>query len=77
MLSDQVAKDAQGQALGCYQAVQAAAMGISPLSVGFAVGTYPELAAWGGAAAMAIAILAMWRQGHRRAQLNTFIGPNV
>lgn len=60
IVSDRADKDIQGEVLGVYNAIQAAAMGISPLIVGSAVGAYPPLAAWGGAFAMFSAGLAFW-----------------
>lgn len=45
----------QGEVLGVYQSVGAAAMGLSPLLAGPLIGAFPALAAWGGAACFALA----------------------
>lgn len=60
IVSNRADSETQGEVLGVYQAVQAAAMGLSPLIVGSAVGTYPALAALGGAVAMVGAGIACW-----------------
>lgn len=49
IVSDKASSESQGEVLGVYQSVGAAAMGLSPLFVGSAIGAYPALAAWGGA----------------------------
>lgn len=51
----------QGGILGVYQSVCAAAMGLSPLIVGFAVGAYPSLTAWVGALCFLFASLGFWK----------------
>ncbi len=49
IISNGTCSKSQGGILGVYQSVCAAAMGLSPLVVGSAVGAYPSLTAWGGA----------------------------
>lgn len=61
IVSNRASADHQGEILGAYQAVQAAAMGLTPLLVGSAVGMYPVLTIWGGACAMLIASFAFMR----------------
>lgn len=55
MVSDRADKDVQGEVLGVFHSVQAGAMALSPLLAGSLVGAMPVLAAWGGAATMALA----------------------
>lgn len=50
--SNKASDDQQGEVMGAFNAVHAAAMGLSPLFMGSAVGIYPELAPLGGAAAL-------------------------
>jgi DHA1 family tetracycline resistance protein-like MFS transporter len=49
IISNGTSSESQGGILGVYQSVCAAAMGLSPLLVGSAVGVYPSFTAWGGA----------------------------
>lgn len=49
IVSNKASNETQGEVLGAYQSVGAAAMGLSPLFVGSAIGAYPSLTAWGGA----------------------------
>lgn len=58
MVSNQVGKGNQGEALGVYQSVIGMAMGISPLLGGAIVGAYPELILIGGGLTMFLASLA-------------------
>lgn len=60
LVSDNTDKEHQGEAMGIFNAFQAAAMGICPLVAGAAVGTYPALTAWGGAVTMGLASIAFW-----------------
>lgn len=60
IVSNRTSSESQGEVLGVYQSVGAAALGLSPLLVGFAVGAYPSLVAWGGAASLALASLGFW-----------------
>lgn len=61
IVSNRASSEHQGEILGAYQAVQAAAMGLTPLLVGSAVGVYPSLTIWGGATAMIVAGIAFTR----------------
>lgn len=58
IVSNRTSRDSQGEVLGVYQSVGAAAMGLSPLFVGSAIGAYPALSAWGGAICMLISAFA-------------------
>lgn len=58
IVSNRAGKDSQGEILGVYQSVTAAAMGLSPLLVGPVIGAYPLWTAWGGAVCLACASLA-------------------
>jgi len=60
VLSNSTSSESQGGILGVYQSVCAAAMGLSPLVVGSAVGAYPSLTAWGGALCFLLASLGFW-----------------
>lgn len=60
LVSDQASRESQGGVLGVYQSVGAAAMGLSPLFVGPAIGAYPNLTAWGGAFCCFLTCLALW-----------------
>ncbi len=60
-VSNKVSAAHQGEVLGVYQAVQACAMGISPLLFGSAVGVYSFLAIVGGAIALLMGGWAAWR----------------
>lgn len=62
IVSNQASSDKQGEVLGVYQSVGAAAWGLSPVFVGSAIGAYPALAAWGGAACLILAGLAFWKR---------------
>lgn len=64
IVSNRTDVDRQGEVLGTFQSVQACAMGLSPLFVGAAVGTYPVLTAWGGAFFMLCASLAFYLGVH-------------
>lgn len=70
LISNYANRENQGEVLGVYQSVIALAMGVSPLIVGFAVGNYPSLTSWGGAAAMLTAGWAFW-MGKRRLSLSS------
>ena len=48
IISNGTCSKSQGGILGVYQSVCAAAMGLSPLFVGSAIGAYPSLTAWVG-----------------------------
>jgi DHA1 family tetracycline resistance protein-like MFS transporter len=61
IISNGTSSEAQGGILGFYQSVCAAAMGLSPLLVGSAVGAFPTLTAWGGALFFLLASLAFWK----------------
>ena len=61
LVSNQANSEAQGEVLGVYQSVGAAAMGLSPLFVGSAVGAYPEFIAWGGAFCLVLSSFAFWK----------------
>lgn len=52
IVSNRATHDNQGKILGAYHACGAAAMGLSPILMGFAVGGHPTLAAWGSAVAL-------------------------
>jgi DHA1 family tetracycline resistance protein-like MFS transporter len=60
IVSNRTSSESQGEVLGVYQAVGAAAMGLSPLFVGSAVGAYPPLTAWGGAFCLVLSSIAFW-----------------
>lgn len=60
IISNCTCSKTQGGILGVYQSVCAAAMGLSPLVVGSAVGAYPSLTAWGGALCFVFASLGFW-----------------
>jgi DHA1 family tetracycline resistance protein-like MFS transporter len=60
IVSNRTDPDSQGEVLGVYQSVGAAAMGLSPLFVGSAVGAYPALTAWGGAFCLLVASFCLW-----------------
>ena len=60
IVSNRASVDQQGEVLGVYQSIGAAALGLSPILVGFAVGAYPTLAAWGGASCLILSSLFFW-----------------
>lgn len=60
IISNNANSDSQGEVLGVYQSVGAAAMGLSPLIFGSAIGAYPNLTAWGGAFCFVLAGLGFW-----------------
>lgn len=60
-VSSKVGTAHQGEVLGVYQAVQACAMGISPLLFGSVVGLYSFLAIVGGATALLMGSWAAWK----------------
>lgn len=60
IISNSTCSKSQGGILGVYQSVCAAAMGLSPLLVGSAVGAYPSLTAWGGAFCFLLAGVGFW-----------------
>lgn len=62
IVSNQASSDKQGEVLGVYQSVGAAAWGLSPIFVGSAIGAYPALTAWGGAFFLFLAGLAFWKR---------------
>lgn len=66
IVSNRTNKDQQGEVLGVYQSIGAVALGLSPILVGFAVGVYPTLAAWGGALCLALSSLIFWHEKSRR-----------
>jgi MFS transporter, DHA1 family, tetracycline resistance protein len=70
ILSNRTCSKSQGEVLGVYQSIGAAAMGLSPLLVGSAVGAYPSLTAWGGALCFLLASLGFWnsKKIHQPAQ---------
>lgn len=61
VVSNHTSAESQGEVLGIYQSVGAAAMGLSPLFVGSAIGAYPALAAWGGAIGLLLAGFSFWK----------------
>lgn len=65
LVSSRAQADSQGEVLGVYQSVGAAAMGLSPLLVGGAVGAFPPLAALGGAFCMVLASCGFWMAKNR------------
>lgn len=69
IISNGTCSKTQGGILGVYQSVCAAAMGLSPLIVGSAVGAYPSLTAWGGALCFLLASLGFWKS--KKIQLTT------
>lgn len=71
IVSNKASEETQGEVLGVYQAVVAAAMGLSPLFVGSAIGAYPSLAAWGGAFCLVLSSLGFWFESGRVACLGT------
>lgn len=60
MVSNRTSAKSQGEVLGVYHSLVAAAMGLSPLLGGFAIGAYPILTAWGGGAFLGITSVAIW-----------------
>ncbi len=60
VISNCTSSESQGEVLGIYQSVCAAAMGLSPLFVGSAVGAHPSLIAWGGAFCFLLSSLGFW-----------------
>ena len=60
LISNRASAKSQGEVLGVYQSVGAAAMGLSPLFVGSAIGAYPALTAWGGAFCLLLASSGFW-----------------
>lgn len=60
IVSNRADADQQGEILGVYQSIGAAALGLSPVLVGFAVGAYPTLAAWGGALSLILSSFFFW-----------------
>lgn len=69
IVSNKASPESQGEVLGVYQSVGAAAMGLSPLFVGSAIGVYPSLTAWGGAFCLVLSSLGFWI-GMRRSKNN-------
>lgn len=67
IVSNYATEDTQGEVLGVYQSVTAAAMGLSPLFVGSLIGWYPALAAIGGACFLMLASVSFW-MGNRQAR---------
>lgn len=60
LISDRTANERQGEVLGVYQSIGAAAMGLSPLLAGSAIGAYPAITGWGGAFCMVLAAIGFW-----------------
>lgn len=60
IVSNKASSESQGEVLGVYQSVGAAAMGLSPLFVGSAIGAYPSLTAWGGSFCLVLSSLGFW-----------------
>ncbi|MBA2368178.1 MAG: MFS transporter [Candidatus Protochlamydia sp.] len=60
IVSNKASSESQGEVLGVYHSVGAAAMGLSPLLVGSAIGVYPGLTAWGGAFCLVLSSLGFW-----------------
>ncbi len=60
IVSNRASVDQQGEILGVYQSIGAAALGLSPVLVGFAVGAHPTLAAWGGAFSLILSSFFFW-----------------
>lgn len=60
LVSNRTVKESQGEVLGVFQSIQASAMGLCPLIIGWAIGIYPGLTAWGGALAMLFGSFAFW-----------------
>lgn len=69
IISNGTCNKTQGGILGVYQSVGAAAMGISPLVVGSAIGAYPSLTAWGGALCFLFASLGFWNSKINQVQI--------
>lgn len=61
IVSNRAGKNSQGEVLGVYQSLGAAAMGLIPLLAGPLVGAYPILTSWGGAFFIALASFAFWK----------------
>lgn len=60
ILSNRTNEESQGEVLGIFQSVSAAAMGLSPLLAGSAIGAHPSLIAWGGALCFFLSGFAFW-----------------
>lgn len=60
IVSNRAGVDQQGEILGVYQSIGAAALGVCPILVGFAVGAYSTLAAWGGAFCLILSSFFFW-----------------
>lgn len=61
LVSKRAQVDRQGELLGAYQAVGAAAMGLSPLLFGAIVGVYPLFIPWGSAVCVLAAACSFYR----------------
>ncbi len=61
IISNRTTNDSQGQVLGIFQSLGAAAMGCSPLVVGSAIGAYPELTGLWGAFSLSLSSLCFWK----------------
>lgn len=70
MVSNQASIENQGEVLGVYQSVIGCAMGLSPLLLGSVIGMYPALTAIGGAFAMLLASLTLWKGSQPVANLS-------
>lgn len=60
IVSNRASSESQGEVLGVYQSVGAAAMGLNPLFVGSAIGAYPALTAWGGAFCLVVSSIGFY-----------------
>jgi DHA1 family tetracycline resistance protein-like MFS transporter len=60
IVSNRTSSKSQGEVLGVYQSIGAAAMGLSPLFVGSTVGANPDLTAWGGAFCLVLSSIGFW-----------------
>jgi DHA1 family tetracycline resistance protein-like MFS transporter len=69
LVSNRTNPQNQGEVLGVMQSVAAAAMGLSPLFVGSAVGAYPPLTAWGGALSLILAAFSFWMGKYTRIKI--------
>lgn len=66
IVSNKASNETQGEILGAYQSVGAAAMGLSPLFAGAAIGAYPVLTAWGGAFFLILSSLGIWLENQQK-----------
>jgi len=60
LVSNRASVETQGEVLGMFQSVGAAAMGLSPLFLGTAIGAFPELTGFGGSVCLIISSFGFW-----------------